>query len=242
MPSLEPARVREPTIAAFAVPALVTARRAVLRATLAADGWTVSNEWDVWCFPQVAATDATLMFHDPAGRLNERGAALPYALVPFDAARQDGPLLTTAWDDRIDRFIRAGGRAVVLLGDDAAAPVAVTSTPFWREAVKLIEPHAAWDDFPHTGSVGLQFYGCATDRAMDTSALDGAVVPILRRVDARTMALHDYAVEWRHGAGCAILTTLRFEGGLGDQPLGLGRNTAAAYLLRCWLDWLREAE
>jgi hypothetical protein len=47
-------------------------------------------------------------------------------------------------------------------------------------------------------------------------------------------------VEWRHGAGRAILTTLRFEGGLGDQPVSLGYNTAAAYLLRCWLDWLRE--
>jgi len=31
---------------------------------------------------------------------------------------------------------------------------------------------------------------------------------------------------------------LRPQGGLGDQPSGLSRHVAGAYLLRSWLDWL----
>jgi hypothetical protein len=60
----------------------------------------------------------------------------------------------------------------------------------------------------------------------------------MRRLDARSMRLFDYAVEIAWGNGRAIVTTLRFEGGAGDQPLGISRSTAAAYLLRCWVRYL----
>jgi hypothetical protein len=81
----------------------------------------------------------------------------------------------------------------------------------------------------------LQFYGCATDRALDARGAGDTARPILRRVDTRTLAVHDYATELRWGHGRVIVSTLRFEGGLGDQPSGIGRNTGAAYLLRCWV-------
>ena len=109
--------------------------------------------------------------------------------------------------------------------------------PFWREAIRIAEPHPAWRDFP-CDDVGMQFYGCATDHALDTAALAGAN-PILRRLDARTMHVHDYAAEIAWGRGRAIISTLRFEGGAGDQPLGISRSTAAAYLLWCWVRYLR---
>jgi hypothetical protein len=80
----------------------------------------------------------------------------------------------------------------------------------------------------------MQFYGCATDSALDTSAMTN-VLHIFRRLDARTMGLHDYAVELEWGGGRLIVSTLRFEGGRGDQPTGINRNTAAAYLLARWL-------
>jgi hypothetical protein len=86
--------------------------------------------------------------------------------------------------------------------------------------------------------MGMQLYGCATNYALDTSAL--ATSPILRRLDARTMRAHDYVVEIAWGAGRAIVSTLRCEGGAGDQPLGISRNTAAAYLLSCWVRYLHE--
>ncbi|MFL5806474.1 MAG: hypothetical protein ACJ8CR_32705 [Roseiflexaceae bacterium] len=84
----------------------------------------------------------------------------------------------------------------------------------------------------------MQFYGCATDYALNTTTV--AATPILRRLDMRAMHIHGYAAEIAWGNGRAIVTTLRFEGGAGDQPLGLSRNTAAAYLLNCWVRYLCE--
>jgi hypothetical protein len=40
-------------------------------------------------------------------------------------------------------------------------------------------------------------------------------------------------LEW--GAGRLIITTLRLQGGHGDQPAGIERSPAAAYLLACWV-------
>jgi hypothetical protein len=111
---------------------------------------------------------------------------------------------------------------------------------FWREAIRIAEPHPAWDDFPIDDS-GLLLFGCATDYALDIGALPQPATPIYLRLDARTMRLDAYAAEIAWGAGRALVTTLRFEGGHGSQPLGIGRNTAAAYLLRCWARYLQKS-
>jgi hypothetical protein len=112
--------------------------------------------------------------------------------------------------------------------------------PFWREAIRIIEPHPSWGDFPHSGWAGLPFYGCACDFALDLAGT--AAVPILRRLDARTMALHAYVAELPIGRGRAIISTLRMEGGQGDQPSGIAQNTAAAYLLQFWMQYLISPE
>ena len=88
--------------------------------------------------------------------------------------------------------------------------------------------------------VDLQFYGMATDRALDTRDL-ARHRPLLRRLDTRTMALHDYATEIAVGRGRMVITTLRLAGGLGDQPLDLQRNTAGTALLVRWLQWLQRS-
>ncbi len=135
----------------------------------------------------------------------------------------------------------AGGRAIVLLtAADDGRPFPVRAVPFWREAVKVVEPHEAWGDFPHDGWTDLQFAGCATDAALDLSAVP-EVRPLLRRVDARTGDVHDYAADVAWGAGRVIVSTLRPDGSQGDQPVGLTRNTAAAYLLRCWVEALTQS-
>jgi hypothetical protein len=96
----------------------------------------------------------------------------------------------------------------------------------------VIEPHPAWGDFPHTGWAGLQFFGCATDHALDLSEHPEAM-PILRRIDTRTVASHAYIAALPYGQGRMIISTLRFQGGHGEQPSGITRNTATAYLLAC---------
>jgi hypothetical protein len=54
---------------------------------------------------------------------------------------------------------------------------------------------------------------------------------MLRRLDARQFILTDYLVEARVGSGRLIASTLRFTGGLGDQPVGLSAHLAGRWLL-----------
>ncbi|MBZ0291389.1 MAG: glycoside hydrolase, partial [Anaerolineae bacterium] len=116
-------------------------------------------------------------------------------------------------------------------------PLPAQSLPFWREAIKLLYPHPLLDEFPHLGYAAEQFYALATDVALDTSALAAALPgvkklrPMLRRLDARQFTLVDYLVEFELERGQLIATTLNFQGGQGDQPLGLRDSPAARWLL-----------
>ena len=74
------------------------------------------------------------------------------------------------------------------------------------------------------------------DRALDLAGRTDHE-PVLRRVDARTMAVHEYATIVDHGRGRLFATTLRFGGGLGDQAAGVGRNVCAQGLLESWASW-----
>jgi hypothetical protein len=113
--------------------------------------------------------------------------------------------------------------------------------PYWREALKLAEPHPAWGSFPYQ-EPGLQFYGLAPDCALESITLPPSAVwkPILRRLDTRGMDLHEYILEMRIGSGKAIISTLRLQGGLGDQPSGLRHNLAGQWLLASWLRYLQQ--
>lgn len=227
----EPGTVREVGIARFTAPPVDRPTKLVLHASARVEGQATRNEWSIWVFPK--PDDSSLpavSVHDPLGLLDGVG--------PWLTGREeaDAPFIATQWDAATQARVEAGGRGVLLLTNPAmASPLGLKAMPFWREAVKLIEPHAAWGDFPHEGWCDLQFFGLATDLAM--VPVDNAR-PILRRVDARTCAIHDYAVEMRIGSGRLIVTTLRFAGGLGDQPVGLSRNTAAAWLLGCFARYL----
>jgi len=53
----------------------------------------------------------------------------------------------------------------------------------------------------------------------------------LRRLDARQFTVLDYVLEAQVGAGRLIATTLRLQGGLGDQPMGLRWHAAGRWLL-----------
>jgi hypothetical protein len=116
--------------------------------------------------------------------------------------------------------------------------------PFWREAMRLFEPHPSWGAFPHEKHTNFCFYGLASDCAFDIPKVqailgqEAILEPVLTRVDARSSALHGYIMAGRLGSGAFLLTTLRPHGGLGDQPTGLSRHITGAWLLRQWVDWL----
>lgn len=231
--AVTPGALRELAVAEFVVPDVSAPCQAVLRAVAEIGGQAVTNEWPLWFFPRVPwSALARVALVDPAGRLAGLRTLAPDLQGDLRGARA---AVATEWTAEVAEFVSQGGHALVLQdGGTSRGPLPIVALPFWREALRLVEPHLAWGDFPHAGWAGLQFFGCATDRALDTGGASGCV-PLLRRLDLRTMRLHDYAVEWTRGRGRTIVTTLRFAGGQGRQPAGLARNTAAAYLLYTWL-------
>jgi len=234
--TLAPGTIREVAIAEFAAPMLTTPRRAILRAELTIGNEQTANSWPLWFFPK--APWAGL---EQVGLIDPRNLMagierLISGLVPVDqntsAILTNLPaIITTIWTPTIDSYVKSGGRALLLeQGQEQGGPLPTIEMPFWREALRVAEPHPAWGDFPHDGWAGLQFFGCATDRALDLSNHPQAY-PILRRVDVRSMASHAYIAQLTYGQGHLIVTTLRIQGGQGEQPVGVARNTAAAYLL-----------
>jgi hypothetical protein len=245
--TLEPGDLREVAIAEWIAPEVAVPRRATLRATLRIGDEQAENAWPLWFFPRDFWRGLSgVALADPSGRLRDLRQIAPEIEVvdqeslvsPSVVGGRWFVVIATAWTDAVAGFVERGGAALLLQdGRGAPGPIPVVEVPFWRESVRIAEPHPAWGDFPYD-DVGMQFYGCATDYALDSAAISSDMVPILRRLDARSMRLLDYAVETAWGRGRAIITTLRFEGGLGDQPLGISRSTAAAYLLQCWVRYM----
>jgi hypothetical protein len=167
------------------------------------------NAWPLWVFPadQLAPADA------------------------LERCEVGGVRITRRWSVEERAYIHSGGRLIVLAGLSGDLPV--KPVPFWRESIKLLHDHAALAGFPHRGHVDLPFYHLATDSAIDPGALpaDWQVRPILRRLDARLFHVLDYAAEVRIGAGAMMISTLRFEGGAGDQVAGFGSSIAGRWLL-----------
>jgi hypothetical protein len=240
-PAVAPGSIRAVGVAEFLAPELTTPQRIDLRCRIVIGDDAAENEWPIWCFPRDPWRSVErVALLDPSGRLSDlaRHAPALTTIAPHQLIDARGVLIATAWSRALAAFIARGGRAVVLIDGDEAAPYPSRPAPFWRECVRIVAPHPAWGDFPHEGFAGLQFYAFAADHLLDTTDATGAI-PILQRLDTRTMALHDYVVEHPIGSGRAIITTLRLHGGIGDQPDGIMRSPAASYLLRCWVAYLR---
>lgn len=194
---------------------------------------TVTNTWRFWLFPKdVWAGVSPFAVDDPGGRLEDLLQAYP-GLCRRRKAR-GRVAVVTHWSAKIARWVRAGGRAVVLQGR-APGPIPVVKRPFWRECIQIGVPHPAWGRFPV--SFGEQYEALGTDLALATAYGQG--VPLLRRLDTRQIVMEDYAVELKIGQGRIILTTLRLDGGLGDQPSGITRSPAGLFLLAEWVRYLQ---
>lgn len=215
--------------------------RLTLRVSLTADsGLLWSNEWPIWVVPQPDWKEIPAwVAYDPERKLTglERHGAEWQRLdaEQFGAGSECAVIVASRWTKELADFARGGGKGVVFVEKTGGFPV--VEAPFWREAMKLFEPHPLWNNFAHEGFTDLQFYGLGPDCAIDVekaSALlpDAEFHPVLRRVDARTYEVSDYVTEARFpGNGRLLITSLRPHGGLGDQPDGLLRHVAGVHLL-----------
>ena len=246
-------RVQELAVAQFSAPKVAHPRRMAIQASIEAGGYTATNAWPLWIYPSRPwAGVSPFLLHDPSGVLADLPLLIPDLCQQGNsdqgALLQDPVLVCTAWSAETDALVAAGGRALLLQHREGSpGPLPVVACPYWREALKLAEPHPAWGDFP-CADPGLQFYALAADCALDTTTPRhasphlGGFAPLLRRLDARSLDLHEYAAVLHWGRGLLIATTLRLQGGLGDQPAGISRSPAAAYLLACWLRYLTRAK
>ncbi len=112
----------------------------------------------------------------------------------------------------------AEGPGIVLLTDEGTLP-----SPFWRESAYEFSD----------GAFGLadrweRLLPISGDRVIDPSQLSGPFETIINRIDARTYEEYPVLVK----TGDTYVTTLRPQGGLGDQPYGVLRNPSGAELLR----------
>jgi hypothetical protein len=160
-----------------------------------------------------------------------------------EAGEQHPPLvIATAVDERLLAYLSRGGSVLFL--QQGEGPLPMRRLPFWRESIKLFYPHAVWERFPHEGFADLQFYGLATDVALDSERLRAllphisSIKPILRRLDAREFHISDHLVELQAGRGRMLVSTLRHQGGAGAQPTGLERNVAGYALLDALVRYL----
>lgn len=248
---LSPGAFAEIGLLEFAAPKTSRPEKMTLALTLSLGQRQIVNAWPFWVFPKPAKDEARRVgLFDPSGQLAGMEAAVGIAPAPLDAFGGEpvdgkGPvplIAATSWRPEMRGYLRGGGKILLVQPGAQTDGLPAAPVPFWREAMKLFEPHPSWGAFPHEKWTDLQFYGLACDAAFDRekvqAALEADVTPVLTRVDARSLSLHGYTLSANVGPGTLLMTTLRPQGGLGDQPSGLARHVAGAYLLRTWLDWL----
>jgi hypothetical protein len=203
-----------------------------------------ANYWPLWCYPRPARWPADLAVYDPPALLDDLAQQLQLRRITDIGARGFAAslVISSVLDSALQRYLRGGGKALLL--QHGAGPLPTRRVPFWREAIKLFPPHPLWQAFPQRGYADLQFFGVATDVALDAARLKGAlpdlaaVRPIMRRLDAREFHVTEYLVEAQVGRGRLLACTLRLAGGYGAQPAGIGRNVAGHYLLWALADYL----
>lgn len=206
-------------------------------------GLQIRNSWPLWVFPEIRIWPDDIAMFDPAGSLTGLDDLAQHAKAWDPKDGNTSVLITTVLNDAVREFVESGGS--VLLCQQGASGLPAQACPFWREGIKIIGDHPVMAAMPHAGYVDLQFYGFAPDWAFETAkvaaALPGlrSVRPLLRRLDARQFTVLDYLCELQVGAGRLMATTLRFQGGAGDQPVGLQSNTAARWLLYQLLETLK---
>lgn len=216
----------------------------------------LKNKWSLWFYPvkpkgtsttdkladSIDLVDSTdfdevIAVFDPC-RIFAGG--LPYPCLTSDEIYSK-PLarykiiIATEWNQKLQDYIFAGGNLLYIQVHEGF--FSTERLPFWREAIHIIETDSLPTCYEDDGYCGLQWYSLATDIAFTSKAFiekfgeNIKAYPILHRLDARRYLHHYYIATVHLGKGVLMATTLRFQGGLGDQADGFSQNVFGQYLL-----------
>lgn len=194
-----------------------------------------ANQWPVFLYPRPEQFSAKIGLYDPAGALRGIDSLCAPSLLEDEreVANVD-VVLTTRLTPSIRRFIERGGKALFLQRGEGYLPSQPVA--FWREGMVRCYPHPVLKGLERqTWMDDLRFFSLSTDTALQTSAFGELGItdarPIIRRYDCREWLATDYMVDCRLGKGRLIATTLRFEGGMGKQPMFVDGNCFGVWLL-----------
>ena len=121
-------------------------------------------------------------------------------------------LVATAQGKAVEDAARRGAGVILFVSDDTCCPV--VEVPFYREGVVKIQDHPAMAGTAHRGYAGIQYFGVASEYAIDKVKLDAREVvyrSLIRRYDARKFFVSEYAAELIRGQGRMLVSTLRIE-------------------------------
>lgn len=203
---------------------------------------TYQNRWPVWVYPS-QLTDRKIFVLDPAERLEgieQKFSVLKIGRYEDLAQLQKGDILvTTLPGEAVEAAAARGAGVLLLVQDDAYYPV--VKVPFYREGIIKIQEHPAVAHTAHRGYAGIQYFGVASECALDKiklEAREGAYQSLIRRYDARKFFVCEYAAELKRGTGKILISTLNMGGARGEQPSGLLHNHFGIYLLNEWIKYL----
>ncbi|MBV6491029.1 MAG: hypothetical protein KJZ62_05510 [Fimbriimonadaceae bacterium] len=137
------------------------------------------------------------------------------------------------------RSLEASGALIALLTGPETR-----GAPFWRECAHEFDS-GFWGplgargryDYPWERLLPVSADSVLKDEFVESLRRWGTVEVLLRRIDLRSYKEEAVMVEVRGESHRSIFTTLRPFGGLGTQPIGVGRNPAGAALLRRMIEY-----
>lgn len=218
------------------LPQVTKPQTCILTVTLQADGTTAENSWPVFIYPQPQESSAKIGLYDPANvwtTIDELYADVR-KITDDERIENVDLVIASCLTANIREYAKRGGKVIYLQRGEGALPV--VNVPFWREGMVRRFSHPLLDEVKKEAWFDdLRYFSLSTDTAFDLEAAAASgyenITPILRRYDCRQWLASDYLAECTYGEGRMLLTTLRFEGGMGKQPLYLKNNRYARWML-----------
>ena len=199
------------------------------------EGRIIENRWPVFIYPRPVKSLLKIGVYDPMDIFISMGDFFDVLEMEEDSDLSICDIIVTSQlTSAIRKFASAGGNVFFI--ERGAGYLPVKKVAFWREGMIRRYDHRILDDLEYEiQEDDLRYFSLSTDTAFKTNEFDkfdfDRVVPLLRRYDCREWDATDYMIEIKTGKGTILATTLRFEGGMGKQPIFIRNNPFALWLI-----------
>lgn len=187
------------------------------------------NSWSIWVYP---IQETRVQLYDPTGVLEGIEEVMKVCYVSSIEEIQAGVLVTTVLDD--DMLARLPKRCSLVYLQTGHGYFPIQREPFWRECVRLIQPHTFFDRLATKGYDSLQFISFTSDvtiLAKDVKQVAGTYQQMMSRIDNRRFHRSECIFTFEK-AGHQIMTcTIGFRKGSGTQARSIVENIFAQQVL-----------